>query len=71
MAFGDRMSGGGASPWNALILSGIDVISNLALIPLLIPSMLKKKYHGFHIERVDNEPEATKSKSPTPLSPKK
>ena len=70
MAFGDRMSGGGASPWNALILTGLDVVSNMALIPLLIPSMLKKKYHGFHIERVDNQPIVAKTES-RPVSNKK
>jgi hypothetical protein len=56
MAFSDRVSGGGASASNALILSGLDFASNMILIPLLIPSMLKKKYHGFHLERSENQP---------------
>jgi hypothetical protein len=51
MAFSDRVSGGGVSASNALILTGLDFVSNIILIPLLIPSMLKKKYHGFHLER--------------------
>ena len=56
MAFSDRVSGGGASALNALILTGLDFASNMILIPLLIPSMLKKKYHGFHLERTENQP---------------
>ena len=55
MAFGGRVSGGGASPLNSLILTGFDFVSNMILIPLLIPGMLKKKYHGFHLEKSDNQ----------------
>ena len=51
MVFSDRVSGGGASSFNALILSALDFLSNMILVPLLIPGMLKKKYHGFHLER--------------------
>jgi len=35
---------------NQLGLSMIDTISSLALYPLLIPGMLKKRYKGFHLE---------------------
>ena len=55
MAFSGRVSGGGASASNALILTALDFVSNMILIPLLIPGMLKKKYHGFHLERSDNQ----------------
>ena len=56
IAYSDRMSGGGASAYNALILSALDLVSNMILIPLLIPGMLKKKYHGFHLERAEPQP---------------
>ncbi len=56
MVFSGRVSGGGASAYNALILTALDFASNMILIPLLIPGMLKKKYHGFHLERA--EPQA-------------
>src|SRR5258708_28798240 len=55
IAFSDRISGGGASASNALILTCLDFISNMLLIPLLVPSMLKKKYHGFHLERTGSQ----------------
>jgi hypothetical protein len=61
MVYSGRVSGGGASPWNALILAAIDFASNMILVPLLIPGMLKKKYHGFHLERADAEPVSAKT----------
>ena len=66
MAFSDRVSGGGVSASNALILTALDFASNMILIPLLIPGMLKKKYHGFHLERTENQPvSAQTARSPS------
>lgn len=56
MVVSDRVSGSSASAWNALILSALDFASNMLLVPLLIPGMLKKKYHGFHLERAEYQP---------------
>ena len=65
MVLTSRVSGG-ASASNALILSALDFASNIILVPLLIPGMLRKKYHGFHLERAEPQPfSAQTARSPS------